>query len=443
MLYSYLKERMMENPECTICDETNRITFKQLIELAEEEGSKLSQDKYGILCKTELNSAKAMMACLYAQKTAVLLSERYGELHSEKIINTIGISYLLTDDGVRKISDEKPEVEDLQDVALILCTSGTTGNPKGAMITEENLKTNIKDICSYFLLQTNSNILIARPLYHCAVLTGEFFISLVKGVNIIFVNNSFNPAELIDVIWKKKIDVMCGTPTLFYHVCHFAKRQKEPLPLSIVACSGECMTDTVAKELRACLPETQIYNVYGLTEASPRISYLPPELYDKHPTSVGIFLDSVTGKIENGELLVKGKNVMKGYYNDPDHTLNTIQDDWLHTGDCTELIDGLLYIKGRKDNLIIRGGMNIYPQEIESAVKKDKRINEAYVFGAKDEKVGQRIHLQVESNGCSNKDIFDICVELLSSYQIPDCIEVVENITRNASGKLIRLKMTL
>jgi len=438
MLYSFLKKNIHLNPDSWICDEKDKISFYQLIEYAEKAGNCLTKSKYGILCKTELNTAKAIMACLYAHKTAVILSDRYGTLHSDKIIKTIGLSYIITDDGIVKISEEMPEIEELNDIALIMCTSGTTGTPKGAMITEENLQTNIEDINKYFKLKSNNNILIARPLYHCAVLTGEFFISLVKGVNICFINNKFNPSELIDVIHKKEIDIMCGTPTLFYHMCRFAKRKDEPLPLSVAVCSGECMTDTVAKEIRACLPNTQVYNVYGLTEASPRISYLLPKLFDEQPTSVGYFLDSVTGKIEDGELMVKGNNIMKGYYGNPEYTAKVIEDGWLHTGDCAEIIDGLLYIKGRKDHLIIRAGMNIYPQEIENAVKKDKRITEAYAFGVNDVKVGQKINLWVESTICTKKDILDICCERLSGFQMPDYMEVVSSIPYNASGKITR-----
>ncbi|OGI06800.1 MAG: hypothetical protein A2Y40_00975 [Candidatus Margulisbacteria bacterium GWF2_35_9] len=441
MLYKYLYKHIMEHRVNVICYDNEIITFYELAACAENLGKKLNQGKYGILCKSPINTAKSIMACLYANKTAVILSDKYGELHSGKIINSVGLSFIITDEEILKISVEEHETEDLNNVAFIMCTSGTTGKPKGAMITHDNLITNINDIIRYFKIESGSNILISRPLYHCAVLTGEFFVSLVRGLNIHFLNNAFNPSELIDIINKKSVNTMCGTPTLFYHLCRFSGRLNNKLPLSVAVCSGECMTETVAKEIRNCMPDTRIYNVYGLTEASPRVSYLTPELFDKHPTSVGVLLDAVTGRIENDELLIKGKSIMKGYYGDPEHTSEVIdKEGWFHTGDCAVIDKGLLYIKGRKDNLIIRSGMNIYPQEIENDIKKDKRIFEAYAFGVNDGKVGQKIHLWVESTSCTKKDILDLCLEQLPSYQIPDQIQIVEKIPKNASGKIIRRK---
>lgn len=289
-----------------------------------------------------------------------------------------------------------PEPEDLSDVAFIMCTSGTTGVPKGAMITHENMITNLLDIADYFKINSSDKILIARPLYHCAVLTGEFLISLMNGLHIVFYDGEFNPTRLIQTIRKHKITVMGATPTIFYHISNIVKRQKEKLPLKTVAVSGECMTEVVAKQIKNILPDAAIYNVYGLTEASPRVSYLPPEYFDEYPLSVGIPLKSVSVKIANGELFVKGKSVMKGYYNDKSATDKAIQNRWLHTGDIATIDEnGFISIKSRKDNMIIRGGMNIYPQEIENALLQDNRIKEALAFGVYDKAIGQRIHLKV------------------------------------------------
>lgn len=435
MLYKYLKEHIIKNPDCAIRYKNETITYKQLVEYAEAFGEMLENDKYGILCGTELETAKAVMACLYAGKTAVLLSERYGKLHTEKIIDKIKLTHIITDGKIKQAKRACAETEDLGDVALILCTSGTTGNPKGSMLTDRNIISNIEDMKSFLHYPENGNILIARPLYHCAVLIGEFFMSLVRGVNICFFDTT-SPADVIGAVGKYSINVLCGTPTMLYHISRLARRQN--LPLNVVVCSGECMTKTVAEKMRSVMPDTKIINVYGLTEASPRVSYLKSELFDNYPTSVGRFIKSVTGRIKNGELLLKGDNIMKGYYGDKKLTTEKIRDGWFYTGDNAEIIDGLLYIKGRMDDLIIRGGMNIYPQELENALKKDKRVTEAFVFGTEDIKVGQKIHLWVECKNCTKQDILDICIKNLPSYQIPDYIDIVDKIPRNASGKIIR-----
>ena len=303
MLYSFLKAKMNMNPDKIIRDESEAISYKELLTYAETFGKMLSNydtAKYGVLCQSNLNSAKALMACFYAKKTAVMLSYRYGEKHNKKIIENMGLTHLITDSNI-EVSEEAEkfsEVEDLTDVALIMCTSGTTGNPKGAMITHENLITNINDIDAYFDINSRQKLLIARPLYHCAVLTGEFLLVLVKGLDIVFMDGDFDPTHIIRTIRQHKVSVLCGTPTMLYHIALAAKKALD-LPLETLAVSGECMTLKAAECIRAAFPDVSIYNVYGLTEASPRVSYLPPELFDKYPLSVGYPLRSLMVKLEN------------------------------------------------------------------------------------------------------------------------------------------------
>lgn len=439
-LYDYLKEHMLKYPQQMLTNGTVHITYIQLLDFAQQQAKLLTKQKYGILCENSLNTAKAILSCLCAGKTAVILSSKYGEQHCEKIIEKTKLSYLITDDEIKQIAEEQPEYEDLSDVALIMCTSGTTGSPKGAMITNDNLLINLKDIKAYFTIHTNDRILITRPLYHCAVLTGEFLISLLQGAQIYFYDGVFNPLSILSKIQKDDITVFCATPTILYHLSVIACRKKEKPPLEKIAVSGECMTGTVAMKIRECLPDTDIFHVYGLTEASPRVSFLLPEQFDSNPYSVGIPLQSLLVKLENEELLVKGGSVTKGYYEDKAATSKVIKGGWLHTGDLAEIsLDGLITIKGRKDHLIIRGGMNIYPAEIENNLLQDKNIEEAMAYGVNDKTVGQKICLTVVSR-LTKDEVFALCREKLPAYQHPDVIEIVKELPRNASGKLIRRK---
>ncbi len=199
------------------------------------------------------------------------------------------------------------------------------------------------------------------------------------------------------------------------------------------------MTEHVAKRLRRILPMTRIYHVYGLTEASPRISFLPPELFQKCSLSVGFPVKSVQIRIEGGELEVKGKNIMKGYYNDPEQTKKVLVNGWLHTGDLAGLDEqGCITIKGRKDNLIIRAGMNIYPQEMEASLMSIEHIFDVLVYGVKGESAGEKIVLKVVTDALTKSEIFTCCRRLFASYQLPDKIEIVDEIPQNASGKAIR-----
>ena len=443
IMYKFLCNRMRYYLDKTIQDENEVITYADLLRHAEvfgEELKKQNTSKFGILCRSNLNTAKALLSCLYANKTAVPLSYRYGEKHNEKIIDRVGLSHIITENGIEVISNAVSYPDDkLDDVALIMCTSGTTGSPKGAMITSENMITNVTDIADYFHVHEGQRILISRPLYHCAVLTGEFLLSLIKGLDIVFYDSDFSPINLLHILDNHNISVMCGTPTMLYHICTLAKKAYVK-PLDVIAVSGECMTRQTAKAIRAAFPKTDIYNVYGLTEASPRVSYLPPELFDEYPLSVGFPLRSLEVKVQNGELLVKGKSIMKGYYNDPDATNKAIRDGWLHTGDIAELNEhGMITIKTRRDNMIIRAGMNIYPQEIENALREaDKRIVEVMAYGEKRDTAGQKICLKAVVDGLTKSELFSICKKMLPSYQLPDMIEIVDEIPKNASGKIIR-----
>ena len=435
MLYDFLRKRMLQTPTQTISDEKNTLTYMEALSFAENFTGILPRQKYGVL----------ILSCIAAGVTAVPLSARYGDAHTERIIKQIGLSHIITDYsgllGVKEIGEIKPESEDLSDVSLIMCTSGTTGTPKGAMITRENLTTNLLDIERYFAINQSDTILIARPLYHCAVLTGEFLISLCRGLHIRFYNGEFNPVRLMKEISTQKATVLGGTPTLFYHLCQMSARSEEPLPLRVAAVSGECMTETAAKIMRNAMPCTEIYNVYGLTEASPRVSALPPEQFDEHPLSIGFPLQNVEAKVENGELLIRGKTVMKGYYNDPIQTAKALSGGWLHTGDGASMDSaGRITVKGRLDNMIIRAGMNIFPQEIESALKAEPRITEALVYGEQNG-VTQRLCVKITAGGLSKAELMAICRERLPAYEIPDTIEIVEALPRNASGKLLRPKV--
>ena len=129
---------------------------------------------------------------------------------------------------------------------------------------------------------------------------------------------------------------------------------------------------------------------------------------------------------------------MKGYYNDPDATAKAIRNGWLYTGDIAERDEsGRVYIKCRRDNMIIRSGMNIYPQEIENALKQDERIRDVLAYGEKNETVSEKIHIKVVT-ALSKSEIFEVCRKHLSTYQLPDVINIVDEIPKNASGKVIR-----
>ena len=452
-LWEYLKNKMLLNLQQEVCENDVSMTYEEMVIFAEWFSEKLNGiECCAILCQSEMAAGIALLSCFAADVTALPLSQRYGELHCNKILDAIGPDAVITDQGgdfqiihIRDSVYVKPDVHP----ALIMCTSGTTGMPKGAMLTETNVITNVSDIALYFDIEKSDAILISRPLYHCAVLTGEFLTALVKGVKIRFYSGTFNPAVVFKMSKEYNITTFCGTPTLLSMMARF-KRKTDTNCLKHICISGECMSLETAKQIAEAFPDANIYHVYGLTEACPRVSFLPPHKFKQHADCVGIPLRSVSVKIVSpegapvhandiGMLWVKGDNVMVGYYNNPKKTAEVIKDGWLCTGDLALFTeDGLLKIKGRSDNLIIKAGMNIYPQEIESALKLDCRVNDVYVYGYTDEKLGVQIGLNITGDFADVAEVKALCRIKLSAYQIPNQIHLLDEIPKNGSGKIVR-----
>lgn len=451
-LWKYIKNKMEFNLQQTVCEDGASITYEEMIIFAEEFSKKLKGIKCcAILCQSEMAASMVLLSCFAAEVTALPLSQRYGELHCNKILDAVSPDAVITDqDGEFQIFNIKDSVYIESEVhpALIMCTSGTAGVPKGAMLTETNIMTNVSDIDLYFGMDSSDAILISRPLYHCAVLTGEFLTALVKGVKIRFYSGAFNPILILHMLNKYRISAFCSTPTLISMLVRFKKNHDDFL--KHICISGECMGSKTGRQIADAFPKADIYHVYGLTEACPRVSYLPPYMFEKNADCVGVPLRSVSLKIissegkpvsvnEIGTLWIKGDNIMAGYYNNPEMTSKVMKDGWLCTGDLALFNEnGLLKIKGRGDDLIIKAGMNIYPQEIESNLKIDPRVREVCVRGHNDEKLGMQIDLNIVGDFSDISEVKSLCRTHLPAYQMPTRINLLNEIPKNGSGKIIR-----
>lgn len=452
-LWRYIKDKMQLNLRQIVCEEEAVMTYEELIVFAEAFSKKLKGLKCcAIMCQSEMAASIALLSCFAANVTALPLSKRYGELHCKKILETISPDAVITDaDGdfqILHIEDSSYVETDIHP-ALIMCTSGTTGVPKGAMLTETNVLTNVSDIALYFDMNQSDTILISRPLYHCAVLTGEFLTALVKGVAVRFYSGTFNPAVALKMIKEYKITAFCGTPTLLSMIARFIRISDE-IYLKHICISGECLSFETGIRIAEAFPKSEIYHIYGLTEACPRVAYLPPHMFRQYADCVGVPLRSVSIAIlsdegipvktnEIGTLWVNGDNVMAGYYNNPEKTLEVLREGWLCTGDLALINDkGLLKIIGRGDDLIIKAGMNIYPQEIEGALKSDSRVRELYVCGHNDKKLGVQVVLNIVGDFSDIAEVKELCRTRLPAYQIPNKINLMDELPKNGSGKVIR-----
>lgn len=449
-LWEYIKSRMLEHPYQLVCEGEASMTYEELCIYAETHGKQLADPYYGILCKSEMAAAMALLSCIAAGKPAIPLPVRYGEEYYIKIWKRAEPSCIITDFGGNlheiPISPETYPEPPQEDTAVILFTSGSTGTPKGVMLNDENLISNIKDISSYFPIGKHDTILIARPLYHSSVLTGEFLLSLCKGAKIVFSSEPFQPLNILTLMKKNKVTVYGSTPTLLSTLSRFI-RNPEELPIKYLSVSGECMTEGMARSIRKGFPNAQVYCGYGLSEASPRVAYLPPDMFDRCPTATGVPIYGVDVRIvdpfgieistpgEMGEVVVRGSNVMQGYFKDWERTKKSLHNGCLHTGDLAYWDqNGLLCVKGRKDDMIIRAGMNVYPVEIENTLSTDPRVKDVLVYGYKKGDT-QEIGMKICGEFSNMEEVLELCRRELPSFQIPSKIELVDEPEVFSGGK--------
>lgn len=411
-LWAYLKSKMQAFSNRIAFANAN-VTYGDLLHYAEQK----REHKHLRLCTGQSRETQAIeiLKCIARGDVAVPVAKEYGEKYFEYIKNIVESSR-----------------ENVDELAFLMFTSGTTGTPKGVMLTDENIVTNLEYISTYFRIEQYRKICIGRPLVHIAVLTGELLYALCCGLTVYFYEEPFMPRRLISYLRDNKIDVFCATPTLFQAL---VKANGDGVfPIKAGAISGEILSASVGKSIAEAFPNTKFYNVYGLTEHSPRVSALLPEEYIARPNSIGKPIGDVQAKIEDGELLLSSPCVMKGYYCDEKQTMQKIRDGWLHTGDMAHFDqDGFLYIDGRKDNMLIRAGLNVYPEEIELAVKECSGVDDCIVYGEKSDNGTVLCLKYVGSIGTA--ELRKRLMRVLNPNLVPSKIEQVDELAKTASGK--------
>ncbi len=414
-LWSYLKEKMQKYAD-RIAFAGMNVTYSDILRLSEQRQP--HKKLRACVGQTREEHALSILRCIASGDVAVPCSLEYGIKNFEYIVNTVNAAQ-----------------ENVDDLAFVMFTSGTTGKPKGVMLTDENIITNLDYISTYFDIQHCRNICIARPLVHIAVLTGELLYALCNGLTVYFYEEPFMPKRLMSFLVKNKIDVFCATPTLYSALAK--SNVNHACPIKVGAISGEVLSESAGRIISDTFPHARFYNVYGLTEHSPRVSALLPDEFKARPNSIGKPIGGVTAKIENGELLIQSRCVMKGYFRDELQTAAKLRDGWLHTGDMAHAYaDGYLYIDGRKDNMIIRSGINIYPEEIELAVKECSGIEDCVAYGENTER-GVVVCLKYVGK-MPSEELRRRLIGALNPVIVPNRIEQVERIERTASGKKVR-----
>ncbi len=338
-----------------------------------------------------------------------------------------------------------------RDVAVILYTSGTTGRPKGAMLTHRNLLADAEACTKVLNVTTDDCFLSALPLFH-AFAAMVFLVLPVYTGSRSYLMERFLPTHTLQVLEESRATVFGGVPSMFGLMLQLSRELHPDLSALRLCVSGGAPLP----------PETwmafeEVYDVkmvegYGLTEASPVVAVNPPEGVRK-PGSIGLPLPGIQVKVVDekgravgpgiiGELAIRGGNVMKGYLKRPEETKQVLRSGWLFTGDLMRADeDGYLYIAGRKKELIIVGGLNVYPGEVERVLVEHPAVLEAAAFGVPDptrgEAVWAAVVLRPEARA-TDKELQAFCRERLAAYKVPRGIDFTSELPKNALGKVLR-----
>lgn len=348
------------------------------------------------------------------------------------------------------------QFEPEHDVAVLQYTGGTTGRSKGAMLTHRNILANVLQSHEFFKLEMKigqEKCLTVIPLFHVFGMTSCMNLTIYTAGELIMLPR-FELEEVLNTIKNEQPTIFPGVPTMYVAITSHPRAEEYGIN-SIQTCNSGSAPMPV-ELLRTFERKTgsKILEGYGLSEASPTTHCNPP-FTDRKPGSVGIGMPSTEYKIvdlatgteevpigELGEVIIKGPQVMKGYWNMPEETANTLRDGWLYTGDIARVDeDGFLYIVDRKKDMIIAGGFNIYPRDIEEVLYEHPAVQEAVVIGVPDAYRGEDVKAVIvlkSGHSATSEEIIQYCRANLAAYKVPRIVEFRDQLPKTGVGKILR-----
>jgi acyl-CoA synthetase (AMP-forming)/AMP-acid ligase II len=371
----------------------------------------------------------------------------FGGAHPE-VVGSISLDECLSA-GVKPVTSAGSRTEG--DLASILYTSGTTGEPKGVMLTHGNLVSNARSIVGYLGLTDNDSVMVVLPFcysYGASLLHTH----VMQGATLVIDNRFIYPNLVLDAMAAEAVTGFAGVPTTFAILCHRSNFKGRAFPaLRYMTQAGGAMPHSLALEMLKTVPRVRFYVMYGQTEASARLSYLPPEEILRKAGSIGKAIPGVTLDVldedgrpvdpgDVGEITARGDNVMAGYWGNPEETAMVLRDGRLYTGDMATVDeDGFIYVVGRKRDMIKSGGHRIAPREIEEAVLEHPSVYEAAVVGVDDEILGEAVCAFVvlkEGRACAEDELLAQCRKSLPLYKMPKTVRFVRELPKTGSGKV-------
>ncbi len=375
------------------------------------------------------------------------------------------VAYVITDSGStftfipgQPLPDGPPFVTKhwvAEDVAAIFYTSGTTGFPKGAMTTHEGFLANIETCHRVQTLPTDGSIrnLVSVPLFHVTGCNSQLLPTCETGSTTVIMP-AFDIQAFLAAIRDERINLLVSVPAIYWLALNqpnFAGLDRRAIKW--VMYGGAPIAPALVGRLLEAFPEARLGNGFGLTETTSVATFLPHDYARIRPDSVGFAAPVVDLKLFEldahsgvGELLVRGPNVVKGYWNKPEATAQTFVDGWLHTGDLARMDDdGFVQIVDRKKDMICRGGENVYCVEVESALAAHPVVLEVAVIGVPDEMMGEKVGAVIVVRPGAKPDVGDILAFAggrLADFKVPQYVAVrQEPLARNPGGKVLKARL--
>ena len=369
------------------------------------------------------------------------------------IIEPSGLAETLArSDPVPAVADRAPS-----DTAVILYTSGTTGQPKGAELTHANLISNIEVTRTTLLNLRPADVLMgALPLFHsfgqtvgmgCAIATGGCLTLLPR----------FDPVRALEIIKRDQVTVLAGVPTMYTAILHSAGGSAgDVASLRLCVSGGAAMPVELMRAFEKQF-DCMILEGYGLSETSPVASFNHPDR-DRKPGTIGQAIAGVEMRIQNddgdplpsgeiGEIAIRGDNVMKGYWRRPRDTEEAMEGGWFRTGDLGRVdAEGYFSIVDRKKDMIIRGGLNVYPREVEEVLYEHPAVAEAAVIGVPDQLLGEEVAAVVTLKPGASADpdqLREHVKRQLAAYKYPRHVWIVDELPYGGTGKILKRAIVL
>jgi acyl-CoA synthetase (AMP-forming)/AMP-acid ligase II len=350
----------------------------------------------------------------------------------------------------------EPYSADSDSVAQIIYTSGTTGRPKGVMLSHGSLLANTDSIVTYLGLQESDRVQVILPFFYSygnSLLLTHFRVggTLVLADQFVFLQS------IVSQMIREKVTGFSGVPSSFAMLERHSKFFVTPLEsLRYVTCAGGALPTTMIGRLQEAFPDTDIVIMYGQTEASARLSYLPPEELPQKLGSIGKGIPNVTLSVLNeegqpvglgevGEIVAEGSCLMKGYWHNEEETQRVLKEGRLHTGDlATRDEDGFIFIVGRQSDTIKYGSYRIHPSQIEEVLSTCPGVEQIAVTGFPDETVGEIIVASIvpsPGHELSPTDLLQYAKQFLPTYKLPQRVVFVEDLPKTSSGKIKRAQL--